>query len=170
MGCPVRWEQLATPHASDASTDEGPVKTASLRGYLKRLIARTLIGTAAVVLLVIGLFSLVLNGAQEPPLSLDSTPAGTVASAVAPKVVRHLGFVSVTGKMVNRSSATLDKVAVVVDLLDSNRRTLRTQSAMVALDKIAPGQATGFQCEMADDPKANAYRLHFKTLFGEDIN
>ena len=174
MGYPLRWEQLAAPQYEEQTQEEIVVQSVprpkSLRRYFRRLVLLTFAGSVLLVLSVVIGSRFFLSDPQSPALRLDAAPAGTMATAVAPKIVRHVGFVVVTGRLVNRTGASLDRVEAVVDLLDGDRRTLSTQAAMVERDSIAPGQAASFQLAMVDVPEAQAYRLRFKKLYGSDIN
>ncbi len=174
MGYPLRWDELAAP-VCEAKTQEQIVENSasqplSLRRYFRRLVVLTAVGSTLLVLSVIGISRIFLNDRQSPALQMDSAPTGVQILAAAPKINRHAGFVVVKGNLVNRTPASLDKVEAVVDLLDGDRHTLTTQTAMVERDSIAPGQAADFQLEMADVPAAKAYRLRFKKLYGSELN
>jgi len=174
MGYPLRWDELAAPQCEDEAREQiaeiAESQPQSLRRYFRRLVLVTSVGAALLALSVIGVSRLFLNDRQAPALQMESAPSGVEVSAAAPKVERRVGFVEVRGNLVNRTPASLDKVEAVVDLLDADRNTLSTQTAMVERDSIAPGQAANFQLEMADVPAAKAYRLRFKKLYGSELN
>jgi hypothetical protein len=169
MGYPLRWEQLAVREDSIPVVEKNPERPTSLRSYFRKLIAVTAAGSTLLIGVGIGVSSVYLNSGQARPLQLESVEAGTTVSAEAPQAVRSVGFVRVSGNLVNRSDVSLDKVEAVVDLLDGEKRTLRTESALVARNQIEPGQASGFSVEMHDDPAAAAYRVRFKQLYGEAL-
>ena len=174
MGYPLRWDELAAPQCEEEVHEQiveiAEPQPQSLRRYFRRLVLLTSVGCALLVLSVIGISRLFLGDRQAPVLKMESGPSGVEVSAAMPKVVRRVGFVEVRGNLVNRTPASLNKVEAVVDLLDADRNTLSTQTAMLECDSIAPGQAANFQLEMADVPAAKAYRLHFKKLYGSELN
>jgi hypothetical protein len=129
----------------------------------------TLSGAALLVLAVIGAFTLFLNGGQAPPLRLESVSAGATAAASSPIISRPVGFIVVSGSLVNKGVRPLDHAEAVVDLLDAGRRTLRSQSAMLVRDEVAPGQQSDYRVEMADDLQAAALRVRFKRLNGPEL-
>lgn len=174
MGYPLRWDQLAAPQFEEQApiqAEEPQIqRPAALRRYFVRLVVGTLAVCTLLVLTVIGIFSVRLNSHEAPALRLDSAPTGATVFAARPKIVRHLGFAVVTGHVLNRTAASLDHVEAAVDLLDAERHVLASQSAMIDRESIAPGQSAGFQVEMPDAPQAKSYRLHFRKLYGADLN
>ncbi|HLJ55550.1 MAG TPA: FxLYD domain-containing protein [Chthonomonadaceae bacterium] len=175
MGYPLRWESIAAPVLEQcapehrAEDDEERERARAAARYFRCVALATLAGCAVLVLSVIGFSRLRLDAGSAPALALDSAPnSGAIQST--PYVVRHAGYVVVSGMMVNRTARPQERLEAVVELLDSNRRALATQSAMVDRDAIAPGEGTSFQLAMADVPAARAYRIHFKRLFGPDVN
>ncbi len=174
MGYPLRWEEIAvTPSEAMVpckASDQKASDALSLRRYFVRVVVLTFVGCTLLVLSVIGVSRIFLSDAPQPTLRLEALPAAASVSVTNPNVARHAGFVVVTGGLVNRTTMALNHVQAVVDLLDTDRHTLRTETAMVERDSIAPGQATGFKLAMADVHGASAYRLHFKKLYGSDIN
>ncbi len=174
MGYPLRWEQLALPPCEEQphqlAAEEQVLAPRSVRRYFHHVLLATFAGSAVLVLSVIAAFSPYLTDRQASTLQLEAPPAGVAVLASAPSVARRVGYVVIAGSVVNRAPATLVRVEAVVDLLDADRRTLSTQTAMIDRDSIAPGQASRFQLVMPDEPVAKAYRLHFKRMYGADLN
>ena len=162
---------MAAIHWTQVQADEQAASSArSLRRYFVRLVVLTSVSCALLVLSVVGVSRIFLSDPSQPALRLEALPAGVSVSVAAPKVVRHAGYVVVTGALVNRTANALTHVQAVVDLLDGDRHTLRTETAMVERDRIGPGQASGFQLAMVDVHGAAGYRLRFKKLYGSEIN
>src|SRR5581483_9919082 len=86
------------------------------------------------------------------------------------KVERRLGFVTVTGDVRNQSARSQSRVEAVVELLDSRNHTLQMESSLIAFDPLAAGESAPFRVELADDPHAVAYRVHFKRLMGPRLD
>jgi len=164
MAYPIRWDEIAAPVENEAPVFDKPEQAASLRGYFYRLTATTVAGVILVCLIVMALSAHLLRNQQGPALQLDSISGSGVLAVGTPVVVRKLGFVTVTGTLVNRTAISQTGVEVVVDLLDTQRNTLSSQSALVDRDKIGPGERSSFRIEMVDAPAAAAYRLRFTSL------
>ena len=169
MGYPIRWDEISAPEEHESVLQQEVKASLSLRPYFRKVIALTLAGSSILVLTVVGVTSVKLDGGQPAALQLESVPEGTQAAAATPRVIRRVGYVTVAGSVTNRTAATLDRVEAVVELLDRERHALRSESSMIARNSIAPGQISAFQVEMADDPRAVAYRFHFKKLYGADL-
>ena len=177
MGYPLRWDQIADPQPLEAATVNIGKESApknrhedGFQSYFRRLATMTLVASVAIVFSVVGITSYILHDRSMPALSPDSLPAGAVVAALSPHIVRKLGFVVVTGSLVNRSAKSLQRVEAVVDLLGADRHTLKSQSALVDLDSVAPGRSSAFRLAMADSSSATAYRLRFRNLNGTDLN
>ena len=169
MGYPMRWEEIAEPEVREQPLEEKVERPARLRPYFRRLITFTIAGSIGLVLTVVAGSSLVLNGREPAALRLDAVPSVAAMRVSTPKAGRRVGYVSVTGDIANRSAGKLGRVEVVVDLLDRENRALRTQSAMVARDLLAPGESSTYQLVMPDDQRATAYRVHFRKLYGAPL-
>jgi len=164
MGYPIRWDEIAVPAEHEGMVGGQTEQTASLRAYFHRLTAATVAGAILVCLIVVAVSGLLLRDQHGPALRLDSVTGSDILAVGTPKVVRKLGFVTVTGTVVNRSSATKADVEAVVDLMDHKRNVLSTHSALVERDKMGPGEESSFRIEMADVPDASAYALRFRPL------
>ena len=173
MGYPLRWEQLAAPQIEELPQVEAAEPQvqdpAKLRRYFRVVVAVTVAASSLLVLTVVGAFSLLLNGRQPSALRLEPA-SGVSISAPAPKLYRRLGYAIVSGSLVNRTARSLDNVEADVDLLDGEQHVIRSQSAMIDRGSIAPGQSANYTVEMADAPQAKSCRLHFKQLYGDDLN
>jgi hypothetical protein len=168
MGQPMRCEQLETPEVPVQPVKARPPRR-SLRAYYRRLLLVTFAVSALAVAAVIGASTLALSDRQAPPLRLSEVAAGRAISVAAPAVSRRVGFVTVSGSLVNRSGSPLERVESVVDLLDAQQHTLGSASAMIDRDRIDPGQPSRFQVELPDKTAATSYRLRFRTLYGTDL-
>ena len=170
MGYPLRWEQVAAPQKAEEAVVKRAAHANSFSQYFRRLVAVTFAGSAVIVFTVIGLSSYFLRDQRMPVLPAESLPAGAVVSAKSPHIVRRLGYLVVTGSVMNRSAKSLSRVEAVLDLLAADRHTLHSESAMVESDSVAPGSSSTFRLAMADAPNAAAYRLRFRRLNGSDLN
>ena len=170
MGYPLRWEQFAEPQCQARIVVQAVPITNSLKRYYYRVSAITLAIASLLIVTVITTFNFILADHVGPTLKVDTATRGIAISSLEPTVVRHLGYVAVSGKLLNRTPNSLRHVEAVVDLLDASRNTLRTQSAMVEREAIAPGQKSSFQLEMKDEPGATSMRLRFKNLYGSYLN
>lgn len=111
------------------------------------------------------------NAAATSTLRMVSAPNanGRVLLANA-NVERHLGFVTVTGSVFNRSHQKLSNVEAVVELLDSHNRTVQVESALIAFDPLPSGQAAPFKVEMPDSANAVSFRTGVRTMFGAPLD
>jgi hypothetical protein len=169
MGYSIRWDEIAAPDVYEQPVSKGIERPAGLSRYFRKVIALTIAGSTVLVLTVVGGASIVLNGRQPTGLLLEAMPSSIEVSASTPQAIRRVGYVSVTGNLVNKTGRSLDRIEAVVELLDTNRRAVHSASAMVARNLITPGQTSAFQVEMADDPRATGYTVHFKKLYGADL-
>ncbi len=169
MGYPLRWDVLAIPPVIEEQAEKSVARPTPRRGYFVRLAALTLLGSALFMASVVGISRLFLNDGLAPSLRLESISGGATVPSAAPKVIRKLGFVAVTGRLANGTSRPLDRLEAVVDLMDRDGRIVRSGSALVERDRVAPGQETAFQVDMPDEPRAAAYRIRYKTLLGPDL-
>ena len=170
MSYPLRWSEVAASQPEEQPVPQEVPVGPSLRAYFWRLTAWTLIGASLLVLTVIWAFSSFLNGHPGATLQFEPLPAGTKAAVVSPASVRRVGYILVTGSLLNRTNQTLSKVEAVVELFDADRHTLRSESAMVVRETVAPGQMSPFDVTMADDPRAVGYRIQFKKLLGAPLD
>jgi hypothetical protein len=170
MAYPIRWDEIAAPVESETSVCGQPERNPSSPAYFRRLIILTLLGSALLCFAVIAVTTFLLSDRQSPGLRLESGPASGLLTSCAPTAVRRLGFVTVTGVVVNRSSDSQSHIEAIVDLLDGKRKTLSSQSAMIQRESVAPGQQSSFRLEMADNPSAAAYRIRFRKLNSIDLN
>jgi hypothetical protein len=129
------------------------------------------VGSAAILALgAAGVRSLAL-GAKPAELRLrTAAPSSQQVRLGSAKAERRLGFVTVTGDVKNRSAKSQSRVEAVVELLDSRNHTLQMESSLIAFDPLAAGESAPFRVELADDPNAVAYRLHFKRLLGPRLD
>ena len=111
------------------------------------------------------------NAASTPTLRMVSMPAANGQVALTNGTLeRKLGFVTVTGSVFSRAKHNLSQVEAVVELLDSQNRTLQMQSALVAYDPLPVGQSAPFRVEMSDNPRAAGWRVHFRQMFGASLD
>ena len=169
MGYPLRWEEIVAPEIREAIVPEAVEKPAGLRMYFRRVALLTLACSALVALAVMGVFGFLLRGHESPALRPYTAASGAQVAAGYPAVVRRVGYVTVSGSVLNRTKGSLRSVEAVVDLLDTKQRTVLSASAMVNREQIAPGQASSYQVAMLDSPKATGYRVRFRQLFGPDL-
>ncbi len=172
MSVPMRWQEpeiieepLFAPHV--------PLRRRATR-RLNGLRATLAFGAACLTMsacTALGFQIGKANAANTPTLRMVSLPAanGQVALTNA-ALERKLGFVTVTGGVFSRAKHNLSQVEAVVELLDSQNRTLQVQSALVALDPLAVGQSAPFRVEMNDNPRAAGWRVHFRQMFGASLD
>lgn len=170
MGYPLRWEEIAEPQQIEAAVVQKSAPTDGFQRRFRRLVALSAAGSTVLAFAAVGITSFLLRDRSMPALRQDSLPAGAVVATPSPHIDRRLGFVIVTGSVVNRSAKSLKRVEAVVDLLAADRHTLQSQSAMIDMDTVSPGRTSTFQLTMTDSLRATAYRLRFRKLNGMELN
>lgn len=111
------------------------------------------------------------NPASSALALYQSPPSANAAVQLLSAVVdRRLGYVTVTGSISNRVSRPVRSAEAVVELLDASGRIIATESAVIGLDPLAPGDTAPFQVEMPDQPAAVGYRVRFRRLGGAAID
>jgi hypothetical protein len=168
----MRWEHGSEPEAPSALPGTSlRRRRASRRSRLVRL---TLCGALCSVLgglTVVGTQS-ALNAARAAAglhLVASSAPKGKVALGSA-TVERRLGYVTVTGDVVNRSARSLTRIEAVVELLDKQNRPLQLESGLITFDPLPRGESSPFRVELPDNVRAVAFRVRFRQLLGAALN
>jgi hypothetical protein len=167
MSVPMRKEWIAPQEDVFRSPCVRPRK--SRRRALKP-------GVAIAALLLISLVASVRarppwNRPDAPTLRLLPTSSESAKVTLnAAHIERNLGFVTVTGNAMNRTSSSLARVEAMVELLDAQNQTLCLESALVPFNPMPAGRNTPFQVHLPDDSRAVAYRVWFKQLAGPSLN
>jgi hypothetical protein len=110
-----------------------------------------------------------MRAASGLHLIASPSPKGRVALGSA-TVERRLGYVTVTGAVVNCSARSLSRIEAVVELLDRQNRPLQLESGLVTFDPLPKGESSPFRVELPDNARAVAYRVRFKQLLGAALN
>ena len=170
MACPMRWETPSEQERPELVVEKTNKRSKRPNGYVRRLVVATTLGSATALCAVLGVSSHCLGEHKLQALQFDAATSGKSVFAGQPMIERRVGFVIVSGTMVNRTHRPLKQVEAVVDLLDANRHPIRTETAMIDRAAVAPGSASSFRLEMTDSPAAAAYRLRFRKISGVDLN
>ncbi|HZP81136.1 MAG TPA: FxLYD domain-containing protein [Chthonomonadaceae bacterium] len=169
MSVPMRWEtpvETAAPERAPA-----PLRRRRVRRARRLRALLGLMGSAAILALgAAGVRSLALGTRPAELRLLAAAPSSQQVRLGGAKVERRLGFVTVTGDVRNQSARSQSRVEAVVELLDSRNHTLQMESSLIAFDPLAAGESAPFRVELADDPHAVAYRVHFKRLMGPRLD
>jgi hypothetical protein len=168
MSVPLRVE--------DAGTFEFNSALPLRRHYVSRPMRRIAgIGAIAGLLTVVGLagvgaVTLINSITTNSNLTLvgDSSTAGL--QAVAGTAHRAYGYVTVAGSVSNVGNHRASNIEAIVELLDSENRTVQLDKAMVQYAAVPAGDAAPFRVIVPDDASAVGYRLSFKHSDGRSIN
>lgn len=171
MSMPLRQESWAPPEPSNA-----PAVTARRRRVAaRRKRLRTLLGVA----LCIGTCGVAAAAGWNVYHQLNSvstlsliTSAGAQGRVTLNAVTaeRRLGFVTVTGSVVSRSSSPLHNVEAVVELLNARQETVGMESSLVAFDPVTAGEKVPFRVELVDSARVVAFRVRFRQLSGTALD
>ena len=173
MAMPMRWEEPETLEAVVEIPAAQPLRRPRVRK--RRRMARGLFRLSAFaglgLLGITGVKALLPVSSSPTTLSLtQDSLTGTQVALQAAKSERHLGFVTVTGNVVNKTTANLPKVETVVELLNAQNQTVQVESGMLAFDPLPSGQSVPFRVEMTDATNAVSYRVRFKHLMGGSLH
>lgn len=165
MGYPVRWEEMVVPQLQEETlrTDEASSRPVA---RLLPLILAAFMATIVLALTALALWTLFQREQDPPALHAERMPNSGHVGLAASSSTRRLGFVTVSGEVVNRMNMPLKNVVAVTELLDTNHRTIKVESGLVVLDPLPSGRTSPFQVELTDDPRAMGYHVYFKQLLG----
>lgn len=114
---------------------------------------------------------LALSAPALPALVKIETPAlAQIAAPTSLQSERRLGFLSVTGEVVNQTANPLTHVEAVLELMDADGRVVQTASSVVEFDPIPARGKSGFNIATPDSPNVAAYRVQFRELLGRNLN
>ncbi len=139
--------------------------------------ARQLAGIGAIcgllsVLGLAGVGAVTLLGGLTSHGDLKLVDNGTTSGlqAVAGTAHRAYGYVTVTGSVENTGNRGRSNVEAIVELIDSQNRTVQVDKSMVAFAAVPAGDSAPFRVMVQDDATATGYRLSFKHPNGRSIN
>ena len=168
MSVPLRIEDVRVVECEM----QRPLRRRRVSRRMRRLAG---VGTISVILSVLGLAGVgavtLLNGitsASNLHLVGDASSAGL--HAVAGSAHRAYGYVTVTGSVTNTGSRRTSNVEAIVELVDSENRTVQLDKAIVAFAAVPVGDAAPFRVIIPDDSNAIGYRLSFKHPDGRSID
>lgn len=165
MGYPARWqESVVTPLQEEAPNTEAIDSQHAIPAWGFILVIMS--GIAVFALAVVGFVGLLHRAQQPSVLIAEVAPKGDHVAVASSTATRRVGFVVVSGEVVNHSNAPLKNVEAVVELLDAHQHTIKLESGMIELDPLPSGRISPFQVELMDDARAITYRVHFKRLMG----
>jgi len=168
MSVPLRWQEPQIIEVPEHQTRRSlrPQSTPLPRTKGRNAwIPLYLLGMA--ICMAGGFFIGRVPGPGEPALHLVSVPSNTSNVFLAnTSVERHVGFVTVTGNVFNRSKVALSNVEIVVELMDAQNRTLKVDSALIADDPLPTGGNSAFSVVVEDDARAARYRVRPRKMFG----
>lgn len=171
MSLPMRWEE-STPSPVTAP-DWSPKHRRRTVPALRLAIAATILLSILSILGLAGVGAMTVfhhwSVAPELQPVTEIAPGSKVALGLV-TIHRQLGFVTVTGSVASQITSPLSDVEAVVELLDSQNRTLTMESAMISFRLLSPKQSAPFRVEVPDDSHAVGYRIHFKKLDGEALD
>jgi hypothetical protein len=108
-----------------------------------------------------------LSAGRDLPLIGAGSANGL--SAVMGSARRADGYVTVTGSVSNIGSDRKADIEAVVELVDSQNRTVQVDKSMVAFASVPSGQTAPFRVMIPDDTTATGYRLTFMHPDGRAI-
>ena len=171
MSQPMRWEEvvpspLSIPDQTPNRRRKTTPATRILCAMVFLLSIFSILGLAGV-----GAVTVVHSFTATPDLNLvmDSVPQKQVALGSV-TVQRKLGYVTIAGSVSNQIKVPLQDVQAVVELLDSQNRTLTMESALIAFRLLPSKQTAPFRVEVPDDAHAVGYRLRFTKLDGSALD
>ncbi len=166
MSVPMRWEMEALP--------EFPAVTIGRHAPRPKNGLRVTAALSLCVLLCAGATVAAQKTYQAlrpiPDLRLENSGAGAAVAVGGAAVERRLGFVTITGSVVNRQAANLPQVEAVAELLDANHRPVQMEAALVGSRALAARANAPFQIILPDNAQAVSYRVRFRELAGADLN
>ncbi len=169
MSVPMRWERMepaSPPVAPSPLRRRKPRRRRALRVAVLLFGSLGMFGLAAV-----GVRSLALSIGAPPTLTLARfAPSGGQVALVGAQAERRLGFVTVTGNVVNHSHNAQPRVEAVVELLDPQNQTVQMESSLLPFDPLDKGESAPFRVELTDDTRAVAYRVRFKQFLGSRLD
>lgn len=113
----------------------------------------------------------VLSAPSLPALIALETPS--LANLALPSNLqseRRLGFLNVTGEVVNQTNNPLIHVEAVVELVDSVGKVVQTSSNLVEFDPLPARGKSGFSISLPDNTSALSYRVQFREMLGRNLN
>ncbi len=113
----------------------------------------------------------VLSTPTLPALIALETPVlAKLALPLNLQTERRLGFLNVTGEVVNQTESPISHVEAVVELVDSAGRVVQTSSSLVEFDPLPARGKSGFNISLQDRANASSYRVQFREMLGRNLN
>ena len=168
MSVPLRIEEVGIVEF-DAPQ---PLRRKRLSRRMRRLAG---VGAIAALFSVLGLagvgaVTLLNNITSSSDLRLVGNASTTSLHAVTGSAHRSYGYVTVSGSVYNVGGKRASNVEAIVELLDSENRTVQLDKAVVAFASVPSGDSAPFRVLVQDDKAATGYRLTFKHTDGRSIN
>lgn len=168
MSLPMRVDYVVAPEPSEAPLRR---RRARRKRHPFRLFFALTFCAAALGTTIVGAQTLIRTFRPAPALQLrNSLGAGASVGLASASMERNVGFITVTGSVINQTQKPIPHVEAVVELLDAQNKTVRVESALVPFDPLPVGAASPFRVELTDDSRAASYRVHFKRLLGSALN
>ena len=98
---------------------------------------------------------------------LDTDKA--VVALKSTRAERRLGFITLTGTMVNQGDNSLRNVEAVVEYFDTARNLVRVDSALIEVPNLMSAGESGFEVHSRDSAEIKSYRVRFRSLLGGSI-
>jgi hypothetical protein len=96
-------------------------------------------------------------------------PKPAVIEVVKATAQRDADLLALDGHVRNTGERPATDLVVIVDVLDSDKRTLTTQKGESDPSTVEPGEEAEFHAQMALPPRAVSIRLSFEDGSGRDL-
>jgi hypothetical protein len=168
MSVPLRIEHISV----DERDVPRPLRHRRVSRRMRRLAGFGAISALLSVLGLAGVGALTLLNCITSTSNLQLVGSGSTGAlhAVAGSAHRSYGYVTVSGSVSNTGSHRTSNVEAVVELIDSQNRTVQLDKSTVAVAGGQPGDTSPFRVIVQDDPSAVGYRLSFKHPDGRAID
>ena len=114
-------------------------------------------------LLLVATVLLAYQGKKAPQLK---PPALDVVETTAH---RDQGLLAIDGKLKNTGERSAEKLVIIVDVLDSDKRAITTQKGSSEPESIEAGEQAEFHAQMRLPPRAVYIRLSFEDGDGREV-
>jgi len=105
-----------------------------------------------------------IHAAKKPP-----QPKPAMLDVVEASARRDANLLLIDGRMKNAGERTAEGLRIIVDVLDSDKRTITTQRGGSEPESIEANAEGEFHAQMPLPPRAVYFRLSFEDKSGRDV-